>query len=136
MVRQFRLLLWKMVRKFLFRLDAESAHHLSLRLLKLGIVLGGVPLRIASGTSLEYRKNRSIGRFPRVFGMEFRSRLGLAAGFDKNAEILAGLPSLGFGFAEIGTVTPRPQSGNSKPRLFRDPAREALFNRMGFNNLG
>jgi dihydroorotate dehydrogenase len=62
--------------------------------------------------------------------------VGLAAGFDKNGEILTGLPALGFGFAEIGTVTPRPQPGNDRPRLFRDPMRESLFNRMGFNGLG
>jgi dihydroorotate dehydrogenase len=62
--------------------------------------------------------------------------VGLAAGFDKNAEILTLLPKFGFGFAEIGTVTPKPQGGNELPRLFRDPKRLALFNRMGFNNLG
>jgi dihydroorotate dehydrogenase len=68
--------------------------------------------------------------------MSFRSPVGLAAGFDKNCEILPALPDLGFGFAEIGTVTPRPQPGNERPRLFRDRPHRALFNRMGFNNLG
>jgi dihydroorotate dehydrogenase len=68
--------------------------------------------------------------------MDFGSPVGLAAGFDKDAEILAALPAMGFGFAEIGTVTPRPQPGNERPRLFRDPARASLFNRMGFNGLG
>lgn len=68
--------------------------------------------------------------------MRFASRVGLAAGFDKDAEIVPALPSLGFGFAEIGTVTPRPQSGNDRPRLFRDLERQCVFNRMGFNGLG
>jgi dihydroorotate dehydrogenase len=68
--------------------------------------------------------------------MGFRSRVGLAAGFDKDAELVTALPSLGFGFAEIGTVTPRPQPGNDRPRLFRDPSRGSLFNRMGFNGAG
>jgi len=65
-----------------------------------------------------------------------QGKIGLAAGFDKNAEVLAYLPRFGFGFAEIGTVTPKPQGGNPLPRLFRDPKNQALFNRMGFNNLG
>lgn len=71
-----------------------------------------------------------------VFGQPFLSRVGLAAGFDKDAEIVEFLAALGFGFVEIGTVTPRPQPGNPRPRLFRDPAGEALFNRMGFNSAG
>ena len=65
-----------------------------------------------------------------------QEKIGLAAGFDKNAEVLPYLPRLGFGFAEIGTVTPKPQGGNPAPRLFRDPKRKAIFNRMGFNNMG
>jgi dihydroorotate dehydrogenase len=73
---------------------------------------------------------------PEVLGLCFASRLGLAAGMDKNAEILEHLPALGFGFAEVGTVTPRPQPGNDRPRLFRDASRAAVFNRMGFNNEG
>lgn len=73
---------------------------------------------------------------PTVLGLTFRSRLGLAAGFDKNANWLPLLPELGFGFAEIGTVTPEPQKGNELPRLWRDRGRVALFNRMGFNNDG
>jgi dihydroorotate dehydrogenase len=71
-----------------------------------------------------------------VFGLRFRSPLGLAAGLDKNAEALAAWATLGFGFVEVGTVTPRPQAGNPKPRLFRLPTDNALVNRMGFNNGG
>lgn len=124
-----RALLWSVMRWFLFRIDAETAHLTTLALIRLGIRLGGWPLRIASGGG-------SVVRPEEVLGLSFRSPVGLAAGFDKNAEILAGLPALGFGFAEIGTVTPRPQPGNSRPRLFRDLERRGVFNRMGFNSLG
>lgn len=72
----------------------------------------------------------------RVLNISFKNRVGLAAGFDKNAEYLHSLPALGFGFIEIGTVTPLPQNGNEKPRLFRLPLDKALINRMGFNNQG
>ena len=71
-----------------------------------------------------------------VLGLKFRNPVGLAAGFDKNAEYIQEMAALGFGFVEIGTVTPRPQSGNDKPRMFRLPKDEALINRMGFNNQG
>ncbi|OFZ52782.1 MAG: dihydroorotate dehydrogenase (quinone) [Bdellovibrionales bacterium RIFOXYC1_FULL_54_43] len=125
---------WRVVKKVLFRLDPENVHSAFIRLIRIGIRLRGVPLRIASGEAQPPRLVSSASKI--VFGMEFRSRVGLAAGFDKDAEVLLGLPDLGFGFAEVGTVTPRAQPGNSRPRLFRDPARAALFNRMGFNNLG
>jgi len=72
----------------------------------------------------------------RVMGLDFANRVGLAAGLDKNAEAIDGLARLGFGFIEVGTVTPRPQSGNPRPRMFRLPAQQALINRMGFNNHG
>jgi dihydroorotate dehydrogenase len=71
-----------------------------------------------------------------VFGLSFSNPVGLGAGFDKNALYLNELETLGFGFVEIGTVTPKPQDGNDKPRLFRLPADKALINRMGFNNHG
>lgn len=71
-----------------------------------------------------------------VFGLKFRNPVGLAAGFDKNGEYIEPLSNLGFGFIEVGTVTPRPQPGNDKPRMFRLPTDEALINRMGFNNKG
>lgn len=128
---RLRSLLWALAKWFLFRLDAETAHRATLVFVQLGIRLGGAPLRIASGAP------RAVeGQRHRILGLEFASRVGLAAGFDKDAEILRGLPNLGFGFAEIGTVTPRPQPGNDRPRLFRDPERRSLFNRMGFNGLG
>lgn len=127
-----RAALWKLLRGILFRMDAETAHRLTLSLIRLGTHPGGAPLRIASGAERRHRPESEV----QALGMKFRSRVGLAAGFDKDAEILTALPSLGFGFAEIGTVTPRPQPGNERPRLFRDPSRRAIFNRMGFNGLG
>jgi dihydroorotate dehydrogenase len=130
MIRSF---LWSLAKRFLFLLDAERAHRLTVAMIRLGIRLGGVPLRIASGGSFQ---GSAAAEPVRVFGLEFQSRVGLAAGFDKDAEVLQGLPHLGFGFAEIGTVTPRPQSGNDRPRLFRDPSQSSLFNRMGFNGQG
>ena len=69
-------------------------------------------------------------------GLQFKNPIGLAAGFDKNAAHIDALSTLGFGFIEVGTVTPRPQKGNPKPRLFRLPADQAIINRMGFNNDG
>jgi dihydroorotate dehydrogenase len=125
-----RKLVWRILKFFLFKLDAETAHLVTARLLTLGIDLGGFPLRMISGAS------RGSSPSGQVWGMSFQSRLGLAAGFDKNAEFLEGLSDLGFGFAEIGTVTPRPQPGNPRPRLFRKPEEDLLFNRMGFNSLG
>src|SRR5438105_4755486 len=126
-----RSLVWSLIKRWLFLLEPETAHRFTVAMIRLGIHLGGIPLRISSGAD---RIPQSTGI--RVFGIEFASRIGLAAGFDKDAEILMGLPALGFGFAEIGTVTPRPQPGNDRPRLFRDPSKQALFNRMGFNGLG
>jgi dihydroorotate dehydrogenase len=130
-----RTFIWRLAKWILFRLDAEKAHRITVRLIRLGIIFGPSSLRIASGVTKSEVQPSSTSPI-RVFGLEFQSRLGLAAGFDKNAEILTGLSQLGFGFAEIGTVTPRAQPGNSLPRLFRDPAREVIFNRMGFNGLG
>jgi dihydroorotate dehydrogenase len=128
-----RKLLWEALKRILFLLDPETAHRLIISLIKIGIRFRNLPLCVVSGEwgLSEHKKN-----FPVVFGLPFASRVGLAAGFDKDAEIILGLPALGFGFAEIGTVTPRPQPGNGYPRLFRDPSQNALFNRMGFNGLG
>lgn len=131
--------IWRMIKWFLFRIDAETAHRMVVSLIKVGIRLGNCPLRISGGTCLGHSVVKISERGSReieVLGMRLSSRLGLAAGFDKDAEVVRGLPALGFGFAEIGTVTPRPQSGNNRPRLFREPAKQALFNRMGFNGLG
>ncbi len=114
---------YSLVRPLLFTLDAETAHDLAIAALRrLGCLLPAVP---------------ATGEPPvRVMGLDFANRVGLAAGLDKNAEAIDGLARLGFGFIEVGTVTPRPQSGNPRPRMFRLPAQQALINRMGFNNHG
>ena len=118
--------MYDILRPLLFQLDAEKAHHLTLYAL-------GVAQR--SGFS------RWIAKPPadlptKVFGITFPNPVGLAAGLDKNAEYLDALDALGFGFIEVGTVTPLPQPGNDKPRMFRLPRHEAIINRMGFNNGG
>lgn len=126
--------IWRIFSSLLFRFDAERVHRLTVRLIRWGIRLGGGPLRIVSGASRD--SNPGGAKSTQLMGLNFTSRVGLAAGFDKDCEIVNGLSDLGFGFVEVGTVTPRGQSGNPKPRLFRDPSRQALFNRMGFNSLG
>ncbi|KAF0164857.1 MAG: pyrD [Rhodocyclaceae bacterium] len=115
---------YALVRPFLFALDAEHAHELTLRLLAIGDSLG-LPL-----------SSPVTGKPIEVMGLRFPNRVGLAAGLDKNGTAIDGLSRLGFGFLEVGTVTPRPQPGNPKPRLFRLPEHEAIINRMGFNNEG
>ena len=110
-------------RKALFCLDAETAHGLSIAALKCGVPLAGKILR-------DDRLKTTIA------GLDFPNPLGMAAGYDKNAEVPDALLALGFGFAEIGTVTPLPQQGNPKPRIFRLPADAAVVNRLGFNNQG
>ena len=118
--------LYPFFRDLLFRLDAETAHHLSLNSLK-WLELSGL-LKLMLPTPLV--------KPVRVMGIDFSNPVGLAAGLDKNADYLDALALLGFGFVEVGTVTPRPQPGNTKPRMFRLPEAEAIINRMGFNNLG
>ncbi len=114
-----------LARPALFRLDAERAHELTFSLLqRLPWLAGGVA--VPSSEAL-YRE---------LFGLRFTNPLGLAAGLDKNALLLPVWQRLGFGFVEVGTITPRPQAGNPRPRLFRLPADHALINRMGFNNDG
>jgi len=114
--------MYRLARALLFKLPPETAHQLSLKLLDTRARLG------ISG---------DLPSLPvRVMGLKFANPVGLAAGLDKNAEAIEGLASLGFGFIEVGTVTPRPQPGNPKPRLFRLPEAGALINRMGFNNHG
>ncbi len=110
-------------RPLLFGLDAETAHELTIAGLRHFACL--LPTTTAT-----------IGPLVSVMGLDFPNRVGLAAGLDKNGEAIDGLAKLGFGHLEIGTVTPRPQPGNPKPRLFRLPAKQALINRMGFNNHG
>lgn len=114
-------MIYRFFRQLLFRLDPESAHRLALTTLKyLAPVL---PRRLP---------HRPV----QVMGIDFPNPVGLAAGFDKNAEYVDALSKLGFGFIEVGTVTPQPQAGQPKPRLFRLPEKKALINRMGFNNVG
>jgi dihydroorotate dehydrogenase len=120
-----------LLRPLLFKLDAEAAHHLGMGALGL---LEGTPA-IAQAMRRSAGGDRP-GLTRTVFGLNFPNPLGLAAGLDKDAEAIVGLFALGFGFVEVGTVTPRPQPGNDKPRLFRAPEHEALVNRMGFNNRG
>lgn len=131
-------MVWKLLRRLLFRFDPEATHHLMGFMVRILVGVSRLlrlpkpirPLRIISGVN----PNDSIPI--QVSGLQFSGPVGLAAGFDKTGEWLASLPDLGFDFVEIGTVTPRPQSGNPRPRIYRDPAAEALFNRMGFNSLG
>ncbi len=114
------------IRPLLFRFDAETIHERVNTLLDKGAVQAF--FRTFAG-----RGNDAPGK---VMGLNFPNPVGLAAGFDKNAEHLEGLSSLGFGFIEVGTVTPRPQPGNPRPRLFRLRGDQAIINRMGFNNKG
>jgi dihydroorotate dehydrogenase len=111
------------LRPFLFALDPERAHRLALKAVSTGLV---PHLPQPADPRLQQR----------VLGLDFVNPLGLAAGFDKNAEAPNGLLALGFGFVEVGTVTPRPQGGNPRPRLFRLDRDEAIINRLGFNNDG
>lgn len=121
--------MYKFIRRILFLLPAESAHTLAMSLLKL---LCAIPLI----RFFIHRYTKSNSAFISSLGLKFTNRVGLGAGFDKNARYLRELETLGFGFIEIGTVTPRPQKGNDKPRLFRLVKDKALINRMGFNNEG
>jgi len=115
-----------LLRPALFRLDPETSHILTLRL-----------LRSLHTTGLTGIVAQHIADEPRnVMGLTFPNPVGLAAGLDKNGECIDGLAALGFGFIEIGTVTPQPQPGNPRPRLFRIPQANAIINRMGFNNDG
>ena len=119
-------MLYSLARPFLFALDPEVAHDLALAALKL-LERGGMASTLADA---------GPARRVKLMGLEFPNALGLAAGLDKNGEYIDALAALGFGFIEIGTVTPRPQPGNPKPRLFRLPEAQALINRLGFNNHG
>jgi dihydroorotate dehydrogenase len=120
--------LYPLLRPLLFKLDPETAHNLTLgnlnRLHRLGLLKLALPAV------------SSPGQPKRVMGLDFPNPVGLAAGLDKNGEAIDALGDFGFGFIEIGAVTPRPQPGNPKPRLFRLPQAQAIINRMGFNNLG
>src|ERR1700733_11468476 len=124
--------MYKILRTILFFFPAEGVHHISMKALK---VLCGW----SWGQWLVTRAcqpDDAEGLQRSVFGLSFRNPVGLGAGFDKNGLYLRELEALGFGSAEIGTVTPLPQAGNEQPRLFRLPQDQALINRMGFNNEG
>jgi dihydroorotate dehydrogenase len=113
-------------RALLFHLDAETAHDLTLR-----------ALAATHGTPLAWAYRTALVEDPvEVAGLKFPNRVGLAAGLDKNARCIDALGAIGFGFVEVGTVTPRAQGGNPKPRMFRLPRARALINRLGFNNDG
>lgn len=120
------LLPYALARALLFRLDPERAHELTME-----------SLARSQGTPLEWAYRNSLVEDPvTLAGLRIPNRVGLAAGLDKNARCIDGLGAMGFGFVEVGTVTPRPQPGNPKPRLFRLPQASALINRLGFNNDG
>ena len=118
--------MYTLARELLFSLSPETSHELSIDLIGAGGRLGLNGLLCKAPASLPVR----------VMGLDFPNPVGLAAGLDKNGDAIDGFAQLGFGFVEIGTVTPRPQPGNPKPRLFRLPEAEAIINRMGFNNHG
>lgn len=118
--------MYNLARRLLFKFTPETSHELSLDLIGAGGRLGLNAMMAKAPASLPVR----------VMGLDFPNPVGLAAGLDKNGEAIHGLSQLGFGFVEVGTVTPRPQPGNPKPRIFRLPEAEAIINRMGFNNHG
>jgi dihydroorotate dehydrogenase len=117
--------MYSLVRKALFIADPETAHGLALESLRLGHGIGATHLLCKA-------ENAPVT----VMGLEFPNPVGMAAGMDKNGDYIEALGSLGFGFIEIGTVTPRPQPGNPKPRIFRLEKANAMINRLGFNNKG
>jgi dihydroorotate dehydrogenase len=117
---------YALARRILFSLDAEVAHELTM-----------ASLAMTQGTPLQWAfSNQTVNDPITLAGLHFPNRVGLAAGLDKNARCIEGLGAMGFGFVEVGTVTPKPQGGNPKPRIFRLPQVQALINRLGFNNEG
>lgn len=120
--------MYEFARPLLFHLDAERAHHLALHFLQ---AYGRLP-----GSLQPLRGAAPLGAAGRFMGLTFVNRLGLAAGLDKDGVAIEGLARLGFGFVEVGTVTPLPQPGNPRPRMFRLVGERAIVNRMGFNNQG
>jgi dihydroorotate dehydrogenase len=115
---------YSLIRPHLFRMEAERAHNLSIKALKYGLVPPTKQVKVSNKLGIN------------IAGLGFDSPLGLAAGYDKNAEIFGYIFKHGFGFAEVGTITPQPQDGNPQPRLFRLQHDNAIINRMGFNNAG
>jgi dihydroorotate dehydrogenase len=123
--------IYPLAKRLLFRLDAEKAHELVVERMA---AAQQQPLVLRSVRGMYDRAHPSLEKT--LWGLTFRNPLGIAAGFDKNAELVPFLAALGFGFIEVGTVTHLPQSGNPKPRMFRYPAEGAIINRLGFNNEG
>ena len=117
---------YNLARSLMFQMDAERSHNLA---------LGGMNAAAALGLP-SLMGAQTLEDPVEVMGIRFPNRVGLAAGLDKNGSAIDGLAAMGFGFIEVGTVTPRPQAGNPKPRLFRIPEHNAIINRMGFNNAG
>lgn len=120
-----------LIRPILFSIDPERIHHLVFGFLKFSGRIPGIKSLLSALFDFH---NASLER--ELFGIKFKNPVGLAAGLDKDARLIDEMACLGFGFIEIGTLTPKPQAGNDKPRLFRLPADQALINRMGFNNEG
>lgn len=127
----FALIMYKTLRRLLFAFPPEWVHYFSMNSLKLFCSVGLLRQILSRIFEVRHADLRH-----KAFGVKFKNPVGLGAGFDKNAKYLRELEALGFGFIEIGTVTPLPQAGNDKPRLFRLPDDNALINRMGFNNDG
>ena len=115
--------LYPLAKNILFKIDPESAHNTTLKALKTGLIP-------TCGAVNDERLHQTL------WGLKFPNPVGLSAGFDKNAEVIAPMLGMGFGSVEVGTVTPKPQDGNPRPRVFRDPANDAVINRMGFPNGG
>jgi dihydroorotate dehydrogenase len=116
---------YPLIRSLLFKFSPETSHHVALRSLAMANSMGLLGL-------LHKTPQQPVN----IMGIDFPNSVGLAAGLDKNGDYIDALAALGFGFIEIGTITPRPQAGNPQPRLFRIPEAHAIINRMGFNNLG
>ncbi len=123
--------LYPLARKLLFAMDAETAHHVTLSMMKTANAMGLLPVMTGSSQAPNPVKSGI-----EVMGLQFPNRVGLAAGLDKAGIAVDAFGKIGFGHVEIGTVTPRPQAGNDKPRLFRLKEHHAIINRMGFNNPG
>lgn len=119
-------MLYQLARSLLFKLDPETSHDLTLNSMNLMATMG----------LTKFMGAKQVSAPVEVMGIKFPNPVGLAAGLDKNGIAIDGMAGLGFGFVEVGTVTPRPQPGNPKPRMFRIPEHQAIINRMGFNNLG
>lgn len=123
--------MYQLLKTILFRFDPEKIHYFVTGTLQRAQNVWGIPKLLKASFHLEHPSLEK-----EVFGLKFKNPVGLAAGFDKNGEYIEELANFGFGFIEVGTVTPLPQPGNDKPRMFRLPEDQALINRMGFNNKG